>query len=895
MKRRQNTRHALAMTLALLALTACGGGGSSQSPAPNPTDATTATDTVSGNLADEGLSSFYGRFLDQEYASVVSLALDLLGMPTDLGVERIKIVEGKDLVEDLSVVDGEIRFITPADRGRTETIRMVIEGNTTRRPLEIALGSPRFLAIADTTELDDDDLDKAPVPLKIRGLGPGNSIGHEALVFELDRDIELDPVASNAMMDGGGDSPLFLRKHWQPLPSKRGFSLSHETLKALMKRLPDGDIGAEVVFNGNGKDYNFSRKWSFVMHAPVASMEGQIINAHTKEAMRELAGRKVAIRGQRSNGTRAVTAIDAEGRFSVAGLSTGSYVAELLDTKLPGFIQTVFHVRQNDKKVQVTLPYSTQAYKALSSKIIEDGKDNSLQSNPTPKQTNPTQPKAVLDGSITGSKGCYRLLQDDGNYSFGLSSGPREPSALHSCTVALTIPEGVKSISLSSLIFSYVWQNHPSIEKGHRDDSWSYRVTGLPNPISKRGSSKDGLIRGGRYTTEGCIDVSSLTKNAPHEFSIHMETSGTGNRDAISLNIYPRADCETKLRALKAEFALTNARGHRILAPIRHSPEGLPNYPGAYISLSGARDPKAWGIPFVIRYEPQDATINEIKLVMTSSAGTHEGDITSQATIDNKGRIIFRDLVLPEVFALKPFSGSVSFSVIIRGEVEGIDYTSDPAPVKIEKTEESSFTPLFHAGGTFGADRRYGQGTVEAGGDAWAAKNTLNWLQNNQYRFNDLSAQHVAQIETNGRSVLEHAGHSDGMQLDLRYADGTGGYSDRMGGILKGSHIKKVLDNAESDFYEKKLRSSPDISLAAQWVQENRHLIEREAPLARIIYAGDAWMRRALLNGEFSSGQKIPSGDAGATGEHLSQWDSMPDNVKFIRQHLHHWHISLKR
>ena len=329
----------------------------------------TATDAVADDkLADEGLSSFYGPYLDKQYASVVRLPLNLLGMPTDLGVERVKIVEGKDLVEELTVVDGEIRFITPADRGKTGAIRMVIEGNTTRRPLEIGLGSPRFLEIADTTELDDDDPDKAPVPLKVHGLGPGNSIGHEGLIFELDRDITLDPEASNAMISAAGDGTLSLRKLWQPLPSGRGFSLSHEVLKTLIAKLPYGDIGAEVVFNGNGKDYNFSRSWSFVMHVPVASAEGQIIDSGTKEVVRELAGRKLAIRGQRSNGTRAVTVIDAEGRFSIDGLSVGSYVAEVLDTRLPEFIQTVFVVRPEDKKVQVTLPYSPRAYKALTEK-----------------------------------------------------------------------------------------------------------------------------------------------------------------------------------------------------------------------------------------------------------------------------------------------------------------------------------------------------------------------------------------------------------------------------------------------------------------------------------------------------------------------------------------------
>lgn len=420
MKPRQHTRHALAMTLALFALTACGGGGGSQPPAPHPpagastppattaeasTSPAAATEAASDDaLADKGLSSFYGRFLDQEYASVVRLELDLLGMPTNLGVERIKIVEGKDLVEDLTVVDGEIRFITPADRGKTGTIRLVIEGNTTRRPLEIALGSPRFLEIADTSEFNDDVLDRAPIPLKVHGLGPGNRIGHEELTFEIDRDIELHHDASDVTMVGADeDNPLYLQEYWQPLPSGRGFFLSHDVLKTLLARQGGSDIWAEVVFNGRGKDNSFSRKWSFVAHVPVASIEGQLIDSSTKQAVRELAGRKLAIRGQRSNGTRAVTVIDDEGRFRLDDLSAGTYIAEVLDTQLPGFIQTLFHVRQDDTRVQVSLPYSTRAYKALTRKNIEDGKDGSIPGKPAPKQTNSTPSKTVQERPITES------------------------------------------------------------------------------------------------------------------------------------------------------------------------------------------------------------------------------------------------------------------------------------------------------------------------------------------------------------------------------------------------------------------------------------------------------------------------------------------------------------
>lgn len=500
-----------------------------------------------------------------------------------------------------------------------------------------------------------------------------------------------------------------------------------------------------------------------------------------------------------------------------------------------------------------------------------------------------------MDGVITGSEGCYKLAQSAGGYGFGLAITPRNPAAAHSCTATVTIPEGTQSVRLLGVVFSYIWSNPISLDQNSRDEQWSYRIAGLPKPITNNGSSDAGHVRGGTYFREGCIDVSKLTRNGPYDFSIHLMTSGTGNRDAVSLQVSARENCEPKLKVLEADFSVVNARGHRVMTPKRHTPEGLPNYPGAYISLSGKGEPKSWGIPLKVRYEPRNADIKEVKLVMTHGDGEKEADVKGQATFDGKGEIRFKDLVLPESFALSPFSDPVSFAIVIRGEVDGVDYTSDPFPVKIAKTEESSFTPLFHAGGLFGADRRYGQGVIEEGGDAWSADNALKWLQRNRYRFNDISAQHVAQYKSSGRSVLAHTGHSDGMQLDLRYADGAGGFSERMGGASNGDYIKKLFNDAEVDAYQKNLRSSTNISLAARWVIDNRALLESEAIGARVIYAGEDWMRSALFDGEFASGKRIPYDGDGSVDGFLPAWNSKPKNVHFKPQHLHHWHISLKR
>lgn len=303
------------------------------------------------------------EFLPSGYARVVRVDPSDLGMSDeDADVSRIRILEGQDLVEDLVAQGGEIRFITPADPGQTRTIRMRADVPGVRKELKIELASFRSPGVADITEFEEGADDNEPLPLLVKGLGANNSIGGGDLVFEVERDIEVDKVASNALLDVDGRGTLSLRKLWKPLESGRGFILSHESLKDVIQRLPDGDVDISISFNGYGRSMDFSRHWAFVAHVPVARMEGRIIDTKTKEPVRDLAGRKVGITGMGTNGTRAVAVVDGEGRFSTDGLSAGNYMVELLDSRVTGFTKAAFTVKRDDTNVQVELPYVASVY-----------------------------------------------------------------------------------------------------------------------------------------------------------------------------------------------------------------------------------------------------------------------------------------------------------------------------------------------------------------------------------------------------------------------------------------------------------------------------------------------------------------------------------------------------
>ncbi|MFC2537366.1 MAG: hypothetical protein ACFNYG_01830 [Lautropia mirabilis] len=306
------------------------------------------------------------KYPESGYARVVRVDPSDLGMSDeDVDVSRIRILEGQDLIEDLVAQGGEIRFITPADPGQTRTIRMRADVPGVRKELKIELASPRFLGVADVTEFEENSDDKERLPLLVKGLGADNSIGGEDLVFQVERDIELDKRASNALLDVDGRGTVSLRKLWKPLDSGRGFVLAHDDMKEVIRRLPDGDISVSLSFNGSGRSDDFSREWIFVAHVPVARMEGRVIDTKTKEPVSGLAGRKVGITGMGTNGTRVVAVVDGEGRFSTDGLSAGNYMVELLDSRVTGFTKAAFTVKRDDKSVQVELPYVASMYELV--------------------------------------------------------------------------------------------------------------------------------------------------------------------------------------------------------------------------------------------------------------------------------------------------------------------------------------------------------------------------------------------------------------------------------------------------------------------------------------------------------------------------------------------------
>lgn len=144
---------------------------------------------------------------------------------------------------------------------------------------------------------------------------------------------------------------------------------------------------------------------------------------------------------------------------------------------------------------------------------------------------------------------------------------------------------------------------------------------------------------------------------------------------------------------------------------------------------------------------------------------------------------------------------------------------------------------------------------------------------------------HVTQTST-GRSILGHSGHSDGQQIDLRYADGQGGYTDALGGQGDGTAIQQMFNAARQEVVTN-ATDKPQLARLQAWIAANRALLDAEAPAAstRVIYIGPSFIKLALVDGKFSTSPNLPIPNVPA-------WIK-PARVQIDAAHLSHWHLSI--
>jgi hypothetical protein len=455
------------------------------------------------------------------------------------------------------------------------------------------------------------------------------------------------------------------------------------------------------------------------------------------------------------------------------------------------------------------------------------------------------------------------------------------------CYVTHTVPKGAEKIGVKLSIKTQEFPNFTG-PKSVYNDAWSYAVMGLPDVGEANARVNDSHDTKAEVVVNKCVNVKELAAQEAFDFTANLIATNIGDSSyptVVQMTVKPT--CDNELTVTRAEFELVNTKGYSVIQEVKN------DAPRNYISVPTQSESNAWGVPLNVTYEPADAKITRVRMgvVVNGAAVMSDTDLSAQISTRTPGKLVFNNVLIPRL-PITPTAGPVNVVLELKGTKDEIELISTALNGRVLAEDNAQFTPLFNAGELFPAARRYGQELQDAGGDAWATFPTIGWLQAKPFRFNDISALHIAQTAA-GRSVLDHAGHNNGAQIDLRYADGAGGYSEQLGGSADGSFIKKMLEDARKEVETGGTGAKPNLLKANQWITANRQMLMSVAAEADKLHAGPGWMASALRDGKFANGVVIPTvTPEGVVGAALGDWANRPTQLTFIAPHLHHWHIS---
>lgn len=814
-----------------------------------------------------------------EYATVAVIDLPSLGFSSGVKASQVSVASGA--ADSLTVVDDQIRFITPSDPGEDTHLELSVSLPQGDVAIPVTVQSARPSDVVAYVEPAEDGSYAGEVPvLRVQGMGPTNALEGDDLSFSVAGAPPLDVGASSATIYNPLTGTVIdIASFWTYDAQDNELVVVADDVTALLAALPAADVEVNVALTS--LDGEFAYAWSFNAHKPVATLLGSVVDIDGA-VLTTLTGRQMAIRGL-DNRTRRVVTVAADGTFDADRLVEGTYDVTLLDPASPGFWKATVPIFPGATEAELAFPYvsaptSTSGAmlsvvggnRLYRSSVSQDGVAPPSRVQPVPPSSSP--PSAA---QLATPADC-ETLGEAGAASYQAIAATQNSTI--TCQAQPLVAQGTQRLGLRVDVTSAEFPSYTTV-KSQFNDSWSYAVGGLPGLGSAGGLVNDSHYTQGSITKQVCLDVAALTAASDYSFSVSLAATNVGDSAlATSVTLTLSPGCSDELSVTDATFSSPNTAGHHIIRPL-----GAGNLINNYFSIPIDSAQSAWGIPLTVRFAPKQAEIVGVKLgVMVAGAPVLSSEeLLPQVSSQSPGVLRFNSLIIPQ-FAIGRFSGKTNVVVQLTGTLDGESVVSVASDGAISFNSERTFIPLFLAGDAVGEERRYNI-LRDPGGDSWSTANTIDWLLPRPYRFDDVSGLHVAQL-ANGRSALDHAGHSDGTQIDMRYADGQGGFTESLGGAGNGSAIQALLVAASAEAAGGN-PTGANVQNAINWVTANRTMIETEAALARKIHAGPSWMKLALYDGKFPDGSLIPT---------VGVWLTKPSIVSFVAPHLHHWHISLK-
>ncbi|WP_402718082.1 hypothetical protein [Janthinobacterium rivuli] len=799
-------------------------------------------------------------------AQVVVLPLAGLGFPD--GADSVKT---SGAVTDVLLQDGSLRFSTPGDTGVDQHAQFTLSkgGKTTTLDLLIQTALPT--AVETYVEPDDDgNLPSAAPVLAITGLGPNNRLQPGALGFRL---MGAAPMALQDDSDGLLSTPnglaISLKNYWTFDAASGTFSISATAMQQLLASLPNGSY--DLNLNFVSQDGEFTASYALIVIKSGIVLQGQLRTPAGGNAT-GLAGKKMLLAGY-NNHQRQVAVVDATGAFHFDGVLPDTYQLTLNDLVHPNVVSVSAVVFENSSSVNVGIVYPYGAGLALRAEAKTYVAGSVTQDGAGPRaRAVSVSPRAAGDATPQ---------DDEGSKTFTATAGAQNQTI--TTPVAFTVPKGTKNVGVKITVSTAEYPTYTTAQSQY-NDTWSYAVTGLPGVnLAATGAVNQTHFTQGTIVRTECVDVSKQTEAGALSLGGNVSATNIGDSALATVTTVELSLACKGLKVTLAKFSSPNQAAHPVLQPIKLTG----NLAGPYVSVSQGAATATHTLPLELHYTPAAATITEVNIGISSGGGDpafSTENLLSQTNTKTAGTVKFPSLVLP-AFAGAKLDKKAVVTVRLKGSIDNVDASSDPAEGgQVEFKGDTAYTPLYLANDEAAlAARRYG--TRDAGGDSWATRLAIAWLAGKPYRFDDISGQHVTQTAT-GRSILGHSGHSDGQQIDLRYADGAGGYTDALGGQNDGAAIHQLINAAKAEVAANPAQK-PKLAALLAWIAANRAMLDLEAAPAstRVIYIGPSFIKLALVDGRFSAAPTDHIPGAGT-------W-TKPAKVHIEAGHLSHWHISI--
>ena len=802
-------------------------------------------------------------------AQVVTLSLADLGFAD--GADSVKV---SGAVTDVLLQDGSLRFSTPGDTGVEQHAQFSISKGNKVTTLGVLIQTELPTAVETYVEPDDDGNVPATAPvLAITGLGPNNRLQPGALAFRLvgapSLALQDDSDGLLSMPDGVAVS---LKQYWVFDAVSGTFRISATAMQQLLASLPNGSY--DLNLNFVSQDGEFTASYALIVVKSSTSLQGQLRTPAGGNVTGQ-AGKKMLLAGY-NNHQRQVAVVDATGAFHFDGVLPDTYQLTLNDLVHPNVVSVSAVVFDNSSTVSVGIVYpyepglaqrTAPAQSYVAGSVTQDG------AGPPARQV-VASPRGA--GDVTPQ-------DDEGSKTFTATAAAQNQTI--TSPVAFTVPKGTKNVGVKITVSTAEYPVYTTAQSQY-NDTWSYAVTGLTGVnLAATGAVNQTHYTQGTIVRTECVDVSKQTKEGVLSLGGNVSATNIGDSALATVTTVELSLVCKGLKVTQAKFLSPNKAAHPVLQPIKLTG----NLPGPYVSVSqGAATATATHtLPLELHYTPAAATITEVNIGISAGGGNpafSTENLLSQTNTKSAGKVTFPSLVLP-AFAGAKLDKKAVVTLRLKGRVDNADASSDPAEGgQVEFKGATAYIPLYLANNEAAlAARRYG--TRDAGGDSWATRLAIAWLAGKAYRFDDISGQHVTQTAA-GRSILGHSGHSDGQQIDLRYADGAGGYSDALGGQNNGAAIHQLILDAKAEVVANPAQK-PKLAALLTWIAANRAMLAQEAAPAstRVVYIGPSFVKLALVDGRFSAAlaDKIPG---------VGAWIK-PVKVHIEAGHLSHWHISI--